>query len=219
MAHPARSAWSRSRCRSLPPNRVASTRPSPCPRGSPLSPPAEAPDLVEAVVGFRQWRLRGTELWSTHAGGPWTSAAVTAHCDAHDHVAPQNGCTCGIHAWYDPPPRGASAATPDLVAGAIILWGQIELHAHGMRGQHARIVAFALPFSRAGKRRRLLAVAGALGVPAVPARQLATVAGEHGERIAPWMRPPDLEPNKRKAPGTPDAARLHIVADGYPSPR
>jgi hypothetical protein len=27
------------------------------------------------------------------------------------------------------------------------------------------------------------------------------------------MRPPDLEPNKRKAPGTPDPARLHAVGD------
>lgn len=84
-----------------------------------------------------------------------------------------------------------------------------------MRGQHARIVALALPLSRAGKRRRLVAAATELGVPAVPARRLARVAREHGEPIAPWMRPPDLEPNKRKAPGTPDPARLHIVADGY----
>jgi hypothetical protein len=146
----------------------------------------------------------------------------TARCAAHDHAAPQSGCTCGIYAWYDPPARTASAATPDLVAGAVALWGQIELHARGMRAEHARLVALALPLSRAGKRDRLIAAAQALGVPAVPARRLAATAGAHGEPIARWMRPPDLEPNKRKAPGPPDPARLHMVADGYrrqtPSP-
>jgi len=47
------------------------------------------------------------------------------------------------------------------------------------------------------------------------ARRLAATASAHGEPIARWMRPPDLEPNKRKAPGPPDPARLHMVADGY----
>ncbi|MEP6953410.1 MAG: hypothetical protein ABI950_05025 [Solirubrobacteraceae bacterium] len=139
----------------------------------------------------------------------------TAHCAAHGHAAPQNGCTCGIYAWYDPPARSASAATAELVAGAVALWGRLELHAQGMRAEHAVLVALALPLSRGGKRRRLVAAAGALGVPAVGARQLAATAGAHGEPIARWMRPPDLEPNKRKAPGTPDPARLHAVADGY----
>jgi len=139
----------------------------------------------------------------------------TAQCAAHGHPAPQNGCTCGIHAWYDPPARSASAATAELVAGAVALWGQIELHAHGMRAEHAVLVALALPLSRGAKRHRLLAVADALGVPAVPARRLAATASAHGEPIARWMRPPDLEPNKRKAPGPPDPARLHAVADGY----
>ncbi len=145
----------------------------------------------------------------------WDAGVQTARCTAHDHVAPQNGCTCGIYAWYDPPARGASAGTSELVAGAVALWGQLELHARGMRAEHAVLVALALPLSRGAKRRRLVAAADALGVPAVPARRLATAASAHGAPIARWMRPPDLEPNKRRAPGTPDAARLHIVADGY----
>lgn len=105
--------------------------------------------------------------------------------------------------------------TPELVTGAVALWGQIELHAHGMRAQHAMIVALALPFSRGPKRRRLLEAARGLEVPAVPARRLTATALEHGDIIPPRMRPPDLEPNKRKAPGPPDPARLHMVADGY----
>jgi hypothetical protein len=176
-----------------------------------------APDLVTAVIGFRQWRLRGSELWSFRATERWHRGVQTAHCDSESHAgpAPANGCTCGIYAWYEPTPRGASATVPDLVGGAVALWGQIELHAHGMRAQYGMVVALALPLSRGEKRRRILAAAEAFDVPAVPARRLRATALEHGDDIPRWMRPPDLEPNKRKAPGEPDPARLYAVADGY----
>ncbi|MFZ1996837.1 MAG: hypothetical protein WAU75_22170, partial [Solirubrobacteraceae bacterium] len=108
---------------------------------------ASAPDLVTAVIGFRQWRVRGDELWSFQAAERWQRGVHTAHCAAQAHEAPVNGCTCGIYAWYSPTPRGASALTADLVAGAVALWGRIELHAHGMRAQHAMVVALALPLS------------------------------------------------------------------------
>ncbi len=179
---------------------------------------ATAPDLVTAVIGFRQWRLRGSELWSVRATERWLRGVQTAHCaqGSHDGAAPAKGCKCGIYALYDPPPRGASAATPDLVAGAVALWGQIELHAHGMRAQHAMVVALARPFSWGEKRRRILAAADALEVPVVPARKLRSAALEHGDVIPRWMRPPDTMPNKRQAPGPPAPARLYAVADGYP---
>jgi hypothetical protein len=178
---------------------------------------AAAPDLITAVIGFRHWRLLGSELWSMRATERWEPGLHSAHCDdpGHDTPAPANGCTCGIYAWYEPPPRGASLTTTDLVAGAIAAWGQLELHAHGMRAQYATIVALALPWSRGSKRRRLVNAANYLGVVAVPARRLEPAAIEHGELIPRSMRPPDLEPNKRKAPGEPDPARLYAVADGY----
>jgi hypothetical protein len=175
---------------------------------------AVAPDLVRAVVGFRQWRLRGSELWSLRADDRWGRGMRTATCLAGDHRAPQNGCTCGFYAWYAPPPRTASAATSDLLGGAVVLWGQVELHAHGMRAEHAMVVALALPLSWGSKHRRIVAAAAALEVPAVPARRLVRTALEHGELIPKSMRPPDLEPNKRAAPGEPDPARLYAVADG-----
>jgi hypothetical protein len=174
-----------------------------------------APDLVSAVIGFRQWRLYGDELWSFRAAERWGRGVHTAHCAAHAHAAPANGCTCGIYAWYSPTPRGASAMTPDLVGGAVALWGQIELHAHGMRAQHAMVVALALPLSWGAKRRRIVAAAAALEVRAVPARRLKTTARAHGDVIPPQMRPPDTTPNKRAAPGEPAPARLYAVADGY----
>jgi hypothetical protein len=176
---------------------------------------ASAPDLVTAVIGFRQWRLCGDELWSLRATERWRPGVHSAHCATHDHEAPANGCTCGIYAWYSPVPRGASALTPDLVGGAVALWGQIELHAHGMRAQHAMVVALALPFSWGAKRRRIRAAADALEVPAVAARRLKAAALTHGDVIPRRMRPPDTTPNKRAAPGEPAPARLYAVADGY----
>ncbi|MGZ4168191.1 MAG: hypothetical protein ACXVRW_07280 [Solirubrobacteraceae bacterium] len=173
-----------------------------------------APDLITAVIGFRQWRVVGTELWSLRADDHWRRGVHTARCPAHDHAAPANGCTCGIYAWYGPSPRGASALTPDLVGGAVALWGQVELHAHGMRAQHAMVVALALPLSWGAKRRRVRAAADTLEVPAVPARRLRAAALQHGELIPRRMRPPDTTPNKRAAPGEPAPARLYAVADG-----
>jgi hypothetical protein len=179
---------------------------------------AVAPDLITAVIGFRQWRLHGSELWSLRATDRWDGSVQTAHCESGTHAgpAPANGCTCGIYAWYDPPPRGASLATRELVAGAVAVWGQVELHAHGLRAQHAMLVALALPFSWGEKRRRILAAAEPLGIPTVPARRLKATAMEHGEPIPRRMRPPDTTPNKRQAPGPPAPARLYAVADGYP---
>ena len=178
---------------------------------------ATAPDLIRAVIGFRQWRLHGDELWSLHADDRWQRGLMTARClgaDAHDGPAPQNGCTCGFYAQYAPTPRTASAATSELVGGAVALWGQVELHAHGIRAQHAMIVALALPFSWGAKRHGVVAAARDLEVPAVPARRLIAAAREHGELVPRAMRPPDLTPNKRAAPGEPDPARLYAVADG-----
>jgi hypothetical protein len=176
---------------------------------------AAAPDLIHAVIGFRQWRLRGSELWALRSDEPWVRGVQTAHCPTDlGHVAPENGCTCGFHAWYAPPPRTASVGTSDLVAGAIAAWGRVELHAHGMRVQYAMVVALALPFSWGAKRHSLRAAARALEVPAVPARKLMAAAREHGELVPRAMRPPDLMPNKRAAPGEPAPARLYAVADG-----
>jgi hypothetical protein len=182
-----------------------------------VAPPvdAAAPDLITAVIGFRQWRLHGDELWSFQADERWRRGVQTAHCPLHAHDAPANGCSCGIYAWYSPSPRGASALTSDLVGGAVALWGQVELHAHGMRAQHAMVVALALPFSWGAKRRHIRAAADALDVVAVPARRLRAVALGHGDVIPRRMRPPDTTPNKRAAPGEPAPARLYAVADGY----
>lgn len=177
---------------------------------------AAAPDFIRPVVGYRQWRVDGVELQSVYTRDRWKAGPMTAGCHAdtgHAGLAPVQGCSCGFYARYTPVPRTASAGTPDLVAGAIVLWGRLELHAHGMRGAQAAIVALALPITAGPKRRRVQAVADALGVPAVPAGRLQAAALRQGAPIPRAMRPPDETPNKRAAPGEPDPARLHAVGD------
>jgi len=146
------------------------------------------PDLVVALIGFRQWRLTGGMLTSVYDGADWTAGRLTARC-ARGHEVPAKDCSCGVYAYYDPCPRTASAATPDLIGGAVVVWGRIEAHIYGMRGEHARIVAVELPLSRGSKRRAVIDTADLLGVPAVPHRSLKTVALEHGAVLQPALRP------------------------------
>jgi hypothetical protein len=151
-----------------------------------------APDLIEPVIGYRQWRLRGGALCSPYFDMSWRRGVNTARCAApggHGEAAPGHACTCGIHAWYRPCPRLASAATGDLVAGAIVVWGAVELHPTGMRAEHAMVVALALPVVSRTKRRRVREVASTLEVPAVPARLLAAAALACGRPIGRALVP------------------------------
>lgn len=151
-----------------------------------------APDLIDPIVGFRQWRLAGSHLVSLFNDTRWRRVTLTARCDGGDHhpeCVPDHLCSCGIYAYYDPCPRTASA-TRDLVAGAVVLWGTVELHATGLRAEHAQIVALELPLSLGAKRRNVVEVADRLGVPAVAHRKLKSVARRHGVPVRSSMRPP-----------------------------
>ena len=150
-----------------------------------------APDLTVALVGFRQWRLGVDGLTSMYDGALWPDGCLTACCEkGHDsRDIPAHDCSCGVYAYYDPCPRTASVCTPDLIGGAVIVWGRIEAHIYGMRGKHARIVALELPLSRGRKWRSVLEATERLGVPAVPHRSLKAVAREHGEVLDPALRP------------------------------
>ena len=139
---------------------------------------AVAPDLIVPLVGFRQWQLTAGAITSMYDGTPWPAGRLTARCDrGHSpEEVPAKDCSCGVYAYYDPCPRTASAMTPDLIGGAVVVWGRIEAHIYGMRGEHARIVALELPLSRGRKRRAVIEIADRLGVPAVPHRSLKAVA-------------------------------------------
>jgi hypothetical protein len=146
-----------------------------------------APDLIHAVIGFRHWRFDDHGLLSLTRDHRWRGTECVATCTS-SHQAPVNDCACGIYAWYDPCPRTSSVS--DHVAGAVIVWGRVELHATGMRAQNARLVALALPLSRWGKRRKVVAIAEYFSVPAVPHRALRYVALAHGRPVPSHFRPP-----------------------------
>lgn len=153
-----------------------------------------APDLVRPIIGFRQWRLHGGVLRSVWTDDAWDGGLLCARCraDVSDRCAvreaPEPECTCGVYAWHRQVPIGASA-TRELVAGAVALWGAIQIHATGMRGQFARIVVLSLPLTRGRKRLDLAITAGELGVDLVPHRHLTAAAMAHGTPAPPSLRP------------------------------
>jgi hypothetical protein len=152
-----------------------------------------APDLIDPIIGYRQWRLVDCALTSLFNDTRWESVRLSARCDSrrhHPELIPDHGCSCGIYAYYDPCPRTASAATRDLVAGTVVVWGHVELHGTGLRAEHAQIVALELPLSLGPKRRAVLEVADRFGVVAVPHRRLRSVARQHGVPIDASLRPP-----------------------------
>jgi hypothetical protein len=151
-----------------------------------------APDLIEPVIGFRQWRLVDAALRSMFSKTAWVGREMAARCPEGDHdpaQTPSPRCTCGIYAYYDPCPR-TSTITGDLVSGAVVLWGRIEAHATGVRAEHARIVGLELPMIRGRKWAAVTEAAERLGIPAVPHRELRDLARAHGAPLPSSLRPP-----------------------------
>lgn len=121
-----------------------------------MSSVATAPDLIEPVVGFREWLIVRGALTSPYIPYRWREAVARARCYpanrnlqfgrgwvAEPHEAPHPSCKCGIYAFYRP-----RTATPfpdaDRVWGIVTVWGRLEVHSDGMRAEHARVEALAL---------------------------------------------------------------------------
>jgi hypothetical protein len=159
-----------------------------------------APDLVRPVIGYRLWRLDEDTLWSPYVEERWERGVHTAVCRAeragHAAAAPAHDCSCGIHAWYETCPTLSWAATRHLVAGAVALWGAMELHPFGMRAEYGMVVALALPPWNGTKPRRIAELARDFEIDAVPIRRLETAALEHGAPIPDGMAP---EPRASRA--------------------
>lgn len=87
-------------------------------------PTSSAPDLIDPVIGYRQWSVCQSRLYSPFHGELWEDVELHASCvlGTHDAVdVPAAHCTCGVYAYYDPPPRSA-ATTRWLVTGAVVIW-------------------------------------------------------------------------------------------------
>ena len=179
-----------------------------------------APDLIDPIVGFRQWRLSEGALWSLYGSVRWSTAELRAMCSRGRHdrsLAPSKECSCGIYACHDPCPLMASAGTPDFVAGAVVVWGRVEVHATGMRAEHARIVGLEAPLTYGDKRRELDTVAEHLSVPVVPHSRLAALAMAHGLPLDPCLRPAPAgtSGSAESLDLLPKAAALLVVLVGY----
>jgi hypothetical protein len=161
-----------------------------------------APDLLAPVVGYRAWRILGDRLLSPYIPCRWDGPLMHAACfpanrrlvfgdgwvDGH-HASPHPECQCGIYAYHRP---GAQAYFGEFewTEGIVTVWGRIEAHAKGLRAEHARVEALALPDQRTSARREAIeAIAARLGVPAVPRASLETVATEFGAPLPPSLLP------------------------------
>jgi hypothetical protein len=149
----------------------------------------DAPDLIEPVLGYREWVLIGDELSSPLARTVWGAEPVEAEClpgprrafglwrQPAEHLgpAPDPECVCGIYALFAPErPRHRDRLA--VVRGAVALWGRIAVEERGMRAEFARIVALAIPASPRGADAPIRRAAARLGVEAVPARHMPEAA-------------------------------------------
>jgi hypothetical protein len=161
-----------------------------------------APDLLEPVTGFRKWRVVGDHLTSPYIPLRWEEPVVHARCYPANrsllfgegwldepHHAPHPACRCGVYAWHSLPPAGP-VPDPDRAFGVVALWGRIEVHEDGMRGEHAAIRA--LSFSpRLGRAHRatMAGIAGRLGVDLVEDSLLVGAARAYGEPVPAALFP------------------------------
>lgn len=132
---------------------LAATGPVPKPLHGPLP-----PDLVEGVIGYRQWSV------ARHPDGAYTigpigagcdhwmgGAEVRARCGTSHHAAPDPVCHCGWNAWHEPLELDKILFPRSRVAGAIVGWGRVEVHGDGFRSEWARPLALAYPDSEASQ--------------------------------------------------------------------
>ena len=107
------------------------------------------PDYAEALIGWRVWCLvetrDGPRLASVIKDELWPHGGeLIARCHERGrHDAPEENCTCGIHAARDPATvwtylRGRNdPPTVGRALGRVALWGRVVEHEHGWRASHA----------------------------------------------------------------------------------
>ena len=153
-----------------------------------------APDLIEPVVGFRNWRILRTgpargELSSPYFPVTWSEPVMRAECRRWrtpealldvSHAAPQPECGCGLRAYHTPTAE-FSKVDYRAVSGIVTVWGRIDVGADEMRAELARVEALAV-YSRWSRRQRdaVQDVAASLGADLVDLRELAEAAAKYG---------------------------------------
>jgi hypothetical protein len=161
-----------------------------------------APDLAAAVVAFRSWRLAGERLMSPFIPCRWQGRVMHATCFdanrgltrgvgwlAEPHESPDELCQCGIYAYHTPGPRSWFGEAY-WCEGVVSAWGRVVVHTDGLRAEHARVEALAVPdgLERAGAA-HVHSAAAALGVPVVERDELEPFAAGLGGGVPAALRP------------------------------
>lgn len=162
-------------------------------------------DLIQAVIGYRRWAVRGETLVSAGLGEmDWQPGPNEASCEGINrslrmlalteedepkdpHPAPDANCGCGLYALRQVPEDHSATIT-----GAIAAWGRIQVHHSGFRAERAQIIALAIPDAAANEpmlRERVERLAARYGCRAVPACDLRAAAREHGIEMPEELLP------------------------------
>ncbi len=148
-----------------------------------------APDLIEPLVGFRNWRVIDGVLSSPYAPLTWREPVACARCLREAHRAPAPGCDCGISAYHEPDLRFSSVDFRG-VSGIVSVWGQVEVHEDRLRAEYARVEALAMhPRWSNRQRHAVTAVAAELGAELVDLREQGEAARSYGAVVAPALLP------------------------------
>jgi hypothetical protein len=151
----------------------------------------EAPDLIEPLAAYRKWRVVDGMLRSLYAPVFWTERRQQAVCRVDQngvpHMAPGSACTCGIYASHEP---DHDFPTIDYrgVSGIVTVWGAIEVHADGVRAEHAQVEALCI-YERWTRRQTdaVRAIAEELGAEVIDLDNLRGAAQRYGRRLDPKL--------------------------------
>ena len=161
-----------------------------------------APDLAAEVVAFRSWRLAGEGLMSPFIPCRWQGRVMHAACfDANrgltrgvgwldePHRSPHEQCQCGIYAYYTPGPRSWFGEAY-WCEGVVSAWGRLVVHGDGLRAEHARVEALAIPGAlRPFGAAQVHRAAANLGVPVVEHDELESFAARLGGGVPAALIP------------------------------
>jgi len=148
--------------------------------------PQGAPDLIEPLVGFRNWRVEGDALASPYTPVVWREAVMCARClHGGGHRAPHPSCGCGLSAYREPQTRFATVNFRG-VCGIVSLWGRVQAHTDHVRAEYARIEALALYAGWSGRQRSAVtSIARQLGADLVDLWEQRGAADAYGTALRP----------------------------------